>query len=90
MTKRLVAAVLIAVFALVGGGISPPAGAEPRGRGRSRGRGRGRGWGGYYQPENPLPGILGGIFGGWLAQQMEPDEPEVPFRDEELEDDDSR
>jgi hypothetical protein len=90
MLARLTAAILIAVFALVG---TIPAGAEPRGHGwgrsRGRSRGRGHGWGHHYRPENPLPGFLGGIFGGWLAQQMEPDEPDVPFRDEEIDEDDS-
>jgi hypothetical protein len=84
MTKRLIAAVLIAIFALGSTGASlvlgpTEANAEPRGewRGRSRGRSyRGR-RGHDYRPENPLPGILGGIIGGWLSQQLTPkEEPE--------------
>lgn len=85
--KRAVAALLIAISALVAGGVTTQAGAEPRGwRGR---RSRGRG---YYRPRyeapNPLPGILGGILGGWLAEQMKPAEPPAPppFYDEEEDD----
>jgi hypothetical protein len=98
MFTRTVVAVLIAVSALVGSECllgSPSANAEPRGRGhRSRGdqRGRSRQWQGrreYWNPgrgwgyDNPLGSILGGIFGGWLSQQMQP-------KDEEFEEDGPR
>jgi hypothetical protein len=90
MLARIVAALLIATSALVWGDIKPgfsTAGAEPRGRGY-RGRGRSRGW---HNPDpNPLGAIVGGIFGGWLAQQMAPPPPPPPppFYDDEEEDDD--
>lgn len=90
MLARLVAAILIASFALVGveGGLSP-ANAEPRGRYR---RGRGRGRPQIHQHfDNPLGSILGGIFGGWLAEQMRPapppPPPPAPYYDDEEEDD---
>lgn len=86
MLARLVAAILIAVSAL-----ALPLGdarAEPRGRYR-RGRGRPQ----IHQHfDNPLGSILGGIFGGWLAEQMRPDTPPpppppAPYYDDEEEDD---
>jgi hypothetical protein len=87
MLARIVAALLIATFALVG--VTHTASAEPRGW---RGRGRSRGWG-YHRPDpNPLGAIVGGIFGGWLAQQMAPPPPPPPppFYEEEDDDDQGR
>ncbi len=86
MLARIVAALLIAIFALAGAH-SGPVSAEPRGRGY-RGRGRSRGW--SHPDPNPLGAIVGGIFGGWLAQQMAPPPPPPPppFYDDEEEDDD--
>jgi hypothetical protein len=87
MLKQLVAAVLIAVFALAGV-TSGPTNAEPRGRGY-RGRGRSRSW--SHPGPNPLGAIIGGIFGGWLSQQMQPPPPPPPpFYDDEEEDDDDQ
>jgi hypothetical protein len=79
---RAIAAILIAVFALVG--VGSPAGAEPPRGWRGRGRGRGH-YRPHYRPhyENPLPGILGGILGGWLSQQLKPAEPPRRYEDEE-------
>lgn len=87
MTKRLIAAILIAFSALVM--LDGVASADPRGgwdRGGYHHQPRGWGWGGYYRPRgwghghyhprpdyNPIPGIIGGIFGGWLANQFDDD-----------------
>lgn len=81
--KKAIAAIFIAIFALVGGA-TPPAGAEPRGyrgnRGRSRSR-RGRGW--YRQPDpGALGGILGGVFGSWLWNEMNKDKADERESDE--------
>lgn len=69
MLARFTAALLIVVFALVGGGISPsPANAEPRGfRGRGRGRGQHNHY--HYRSDNPWGGFWGGVLGGWLGSQ---------------------
>jgi hypothetical protein len=81
MVRLLAAAILICASVL---GFAPGAGAgwygEPRGRGHYRRRGRG-----HYRPNydnNPVPGILGGILGGWLSQQLKPAEP-PRYEDEE-------
>jgi hypothetical protein len=80
MARLLAAAILICASVV---GYAPTAGAgwygEPRGRGHYRRRGRG-----HYRPHydnNPVPGILGGILGGWLSQQLKPAEPR--YEDEE-------
>ena len=82
--KKAIAALLIAVSALVAGGVTTQAGAEPRGyrgnRGRSRSR-RGRGW--YRQPDpGALGGIIGGVFGSWLWNEMNKDEADEREQDE--------
>ena len=84
MLARIIAAAMIV---LVGAAVAAPASAEPRGRGQQsrRGnsqRGRSRQWQGrrqYWHPGrgwdyNPLPGFLGGLFGGWLGQQLNQDD----------------
>jgi hypothetical protein len=79
MARLLAAAILICASVL---GFAPGAGAgwygEPRGRSHYRRRGRG-----HYRPhyDNPVPGILGGILGGWLSQQLKPEPPR--YEDEE-------
>jgi hypothetical protein len=80
MARLLAAAILICASVL---GFAPGAGAGwdgPRGRSHYRRRGRG-----YYRPhyDNPVPGILGGILGGWLSQQLKPAEPPRRYEDEE-------
>jgi hypothetical protein len=82
MVRLLAAAILICASVL---GFAPGAGAGWEGpRGRSHYRRRGRG---YYhhprQPDNVVPGILGGILGGWLSQQLKPAEPPRRYEDEE-------
>jgi hypothetical protein len=80
MARLLAAAILICASVV---GYAPTAGAgwygEPRGRGHYRRRGRG-----HYRPhyDNPVPGILGGILGGWLSQQLKSAEP-PRYEDEE-------
>lgn len=80
--RKIVAAVLIAGFALVAG--TQSISAEPRGwdrgRGRSwgsaRGRGRGRGWGtGWWHKDRPdaATSFWGGVIGGLVGQALRPD-----------------
>jgi hypothetical protein len=86
MLRKIVAA---AIIVLVGAAYSVPASAEPpRGRGwrgQHQQRGRSRSWRGqreYWHPgrgwgyDNPLGSIFGGILGGWLSQQMQPNDEE--------------
>jgi hypothetical protein len=88
MARLLAAAILICASVL---GFAPGAGAgwegEHRGRGHYRGRSHHyRGRGHYYRPRPPesvVPGILGGILGGWLSQQLKPAEPPRRYEDEE-------
>jgi hypothetical protein len=84
MARLLAAAILICASVL---GFAPGAGAGWEGpRGRYRGRSHHyRGRGHYYRPREPesvVPGILGGILGGWLSQQLKPAEP-PRYEDEE-------
>jgi hypothetical protein len=86
LTKKIIAAALIALIALVSPAAVGEAKAEPRGHHR-RGRGRGRGWGPRYESPDPgsafFGGIIGGLLGGLLAPDDEDDEEEEvpPYRD---------
>ena len=72
--KKLIAAAIIVLAGVVS---TAPASADPpwtKGRSRQwRGRRQywnpNRGW--FY--DNPLPGFLGGILGGWLGSQVNND-----------------
>jgi uncharacterized membrane protein YfcA len=73
LTKKIIAAALIALIALVSPASVGEAKAEPRGRHR---RGRGRGWGPRYERPDPGSAFLGGLIGGFLGGILSPEEEE--------------
>lgn len=84
MLKKIVAAIILVCVSVGYTPAETQAGWEPRGRGRGRSRGRGRGWG-YHRPDpGALGGIIGGVFGSWLWNQMNKDdkEDEREYKDE--------
>lgn len=79
-----VAAKVVAALVIVLVGASAPASADPRGWGHGyRGHDHWRPYHPHWRPYrpwdrdrynyNPLPGFLGGIFGGWLGSQLNKD-----------------
>jgi hypothetical protein len=82
------AAKIVAAIGIVLVGAMAPASADPGGWNRGRGRSRGRSyrhWNRGRDDYNPLPGFLGGVFGGWLADQLtkDRDDPQERYRDDE-------
>jgi hypothetical protein len=79
LAAKIVAAVVIVLVGAIAPASADPGGWGWGGRGRGRGRSyRGRSYRHWDRGHdyNPLPGFIGGVFGGWLGSQLNRDRDE--------------